>query len=243
MEIQQAPLCTIAKLAAKIASVMGELDGVKKGGHNNFQNYDYITESDVANMLRPLLAKYKIVILPNIIQQERHKIERNNKLTYLTDVTVEYTIIDGDSGETVKLKFMGTGEDNTDKGIYKALTGCHKYFFLRTFHLGSDEDPENDSKEAKIPPRKTIPASNIKPKDVVAAGEMEVPQETLLGSSPTKERFKVCDAWFKHKPKAIATAMQIDLKLKRHEAINPYEEAFLLFGHENKFYKAENLNA
>ena len=50
----------MASLYAKMAKVMGDIERLPKSGHNSHFKYDYATESDIADAIRPLLAKYVV---------------------------------------------------------------------------------------------------------------------------------------------------------------------------------------
>jgi hypothetical protein len=47
-------------LASRLVEVMKEIKSIEKGGHNDFQNYDYVQEADVKREVRTLLAKHGI---------------------------------------------------------------------------------------------------------------------------------------------------------------------------------------
>ena len=43
-------------LVAKLAAILGEIQTLPKSGHNDYHNYDYVTESDLVNAVRTRLA-------------------------------------------------------------------------------------------------------------------------------------------------------------------------------------------
>jgi hypothetical protein len=56
-------------------------------------------------------------------------------------------IIDPETGEREEYLFFGSGADNGDKALYKAVTGGHKFFLGSNFNVAEDNDPESDADE------------------------------------------------------------------------------------------------
>lgn len=129
------------ELAKKLLKIMKSLNPLEKTGLNTFHKYKYVEEAYVANVIRPLLVEHGVFVFQSVIREE--------KLDSLTKVTVEYTFVDSDSGQNHTVNSVGYGIDGQDKGIYKALTGAHKYFLIKNFNLGSDVDPEDDDVAGK----------------------------------------------------------------------------------------------
>lgn len=130
------------KLAAKIAAVMSEIGSVPKTGRNDFHSYDYSTDDDVMQSVRPVMAKHNLVALPSVRARETKQVEANNGTTLHTYITLEITLIDGDSGQSKTVLWEGEAQDGQDKGLYKAYTSGIKYWALKTFLLSSDSDVE-----------------------------------------------------------------------------------------------------
>jgi hypothetical protein len=143
-------------LAQKIARVMGAVERVPKNGYNKFHGYHYATEGDVADTVRAALAAEGVAIIPSTEKVEWRDVAKEGKegKNRIATVTVRYTITDG--VDRLEAIFVGEGQDSGDKAIYKAYTGAHKYFLLRTFNIstGDDEDPE---REEDAPPRSASP--------------------------------------------------------------------------------------
>lgn len=157
-------------LAEKLCLIAGAATAIVKGGTNTFQNYKYVKESDVSDSMRTLLSKHGVFCLPSVeeITDREYETIKNNdkKVTHFIRVKVKYTFINAENPtETYETYHYGDASDTSDKAIYKALTGCHKYALMRTFCLGSDDDPETggderNSQTAKQPtPTKGAPAA------------------------------------------------------------------------------------
>lgn len=120
---------------------MKDLGRIQKNGRNEFQGYDYVTESDIMDAVRDKLAEKNLFIYTTVTDVN-HEGE-------LTTVRVSYIITDADSGESVTLQSVGQGKDKGDKGVYKAITGAYKYFLMKTFLMSSGDDPETDDAPMK----------------------------------------------------------------------------------------------
>lgn len=133
-------------LATKLARVLAEVARVPKNGRNDFHNYDYVTESDLVDHIRGKLAEQGVAIFPSVIDATTKEVEDARKRkNYLTTVSLKITLIDGESGDVMTTVWCGQGADASDKSYYKAYTGAMKYFLMKTFLIGTGDDPENDS--------------------------------------------------------------------------------------------------
>jgi len=141
-------------LTQKLCEVMAAVGYLQKTGQNTKQGYKYAREADVVAALRPELARRHIFIFPNVISVQRNKVERLDfdkalKFSWATDILVEWTIEDGESGETRKCVIPGCSESPGDKGVYVAMTGSEKYLLMKSFLLPTGDDPESDENEEK----------------------------------------------------------------------------------------------
>lgn len=123
-------------IAARLAAVLAEVHRVPKHGRNNFHKYDYTTESDLTDFIRPLLAKHGLVIIPAI---EEHK--RDGHATFLR---MSFLIMSEDGEQLGPFSWFGESSDKGDKGLYKAITGAVKYYLFKLFLVSTGDDPENE---------------------------------------------------------------------------------------------------
>ncbi len=134
-------------LFAKMARIMSKVERLKKTGHNNFFNYDFATESDVADTMRPLLAEENIIILPDMTSVEQVTYQSDKgKTTWRTRCTFVFTLACGDTGATRSCSWSAEADDLGDKGINKCATAALKFFLLKTFVMSTgDELDESDN--------------------------------------------------------------------------------------------------
>lgn len=133
-------------LATKLAEVMGAVSHVEKRGVNDYHKYKYATEADVAAAVRKELAQRSVIMVPNLVDYaEREMTTQKGQVEYVSRVTMEYTLIDGETGERLSFRMPGAGQDRGDKGLFKAITGSEKYALLKLFLLPTGDDPEGDT--------------------------------------------------------------------------------------------------
>lgn len=121
----------------KMAKVMSQVSRVPKNGYNSFHKYNYATESDLTESIRPILLDAGLVFFSNVLEESRDG--------EFTKVKMEFTLADVETGETLKSTYWGEGQDKGDKGLYKAYTGATKYFLMKTFLIPTGDDPEGDA--------------------------------------------------------------------------------------------------
>jgi len=137
-------------LVKKLCEAGAELGWIEKSGTNQFHNYKYATEADLVAALRGKLYKRNVFLFPNVVHCERKALtitsKNGSRETALTDIAMDWTFVDGDSGETWTCQVPGCGEDSGDKGVYKAMTGSEKYLLMKAFLIPTGDDPEEESR-------------------------------------------------------------------------------------------------
>jgi len=126
----------------------------EKDGINRHQSYKYITEKQYKQNFRKALEQADLLWKMETLEYQ-----------YVPDVTEKQhmiickfkgVLIDPESGETEEYIFYGSGADNGDKALYKAVTGGHKFFLAANFNVAEDMEPENDIDEM---PKNTPPVT------------------------------------------------------------------------------------
>lgn len=138
-------MITSGGLAKKLAAVMGAVKRIPKTGRNTFHGYDYATEADIVAAIRDELAQRHVILLPAILARTREPVGEKGQI--LTHLDMEFTFIDGETGERETRPWLGAGTDKEDKGAYKAMTGGEKYFLLKTFLVPTGDDPEQETEQ------------------------------------------------------------------------------------------------
>lgn len=169
----------IGPVARKIHAVMSEVEKVGKDRKNEFQKYKYAGEADVVKVIRAAMVNHGLVAVPNLTSKSTIDAGATKSGTsqWLTEITVEYTMIDIETGSFITASFAGAGIDSGDKGLYKAFTGCNKYFLLKSFQIETDDDPEKESPERQpsrfAPKNDPIEFGKQKGRAIARIGQLE----------------------------------------------------------------------
>lgn len=158
-------------LIVKLCEAGQAIGWIPKSGVNEFHHYKYATEADLVSALRGELYQRNVFLFPSLVSAERKPItvvtKNGQRETALTDVIMDWTFVDGDSGETYRCQMPGCGEDSGDKGVYKAMTGSEKYLLMKAFLVPTGDDPENDAGDREQV-KHTLAANEQKFQDKVA---------------------------------------------------------------------------
>ncbi len=174
-----------------IMKVMECVGYVKKTGNNTFHKYSYVTEKDLIEHLREPMMENGLIAIPSVVGTEiirrtgKPDRDGNTKDFIITQLSVEYTLFHT-SGEWIKSVIVGQGEDEGDKGTYKAMTGASKYFWHKAFMIATGDDPEVANKPEPAP-KKPAPKKAAAPKSTKTD---EKPSSELS----TEEKEKILDA-------------------------------------------------
>lgn len=143
---------------------MEAVDRIPKRGKNAFHGYQYATEADVSDAVRRELSKRGIAtFVSSAMVQAREVQSSKGRATILTDAAIEVTFACGETGATFTVQAAGTGEDNSDKGIYKAITGAVKYALMKSLLIPTGDDPEDDGPAKPAAPKRAAARPAAKP--------------------------------------------------------------------------------
>jgi len=129
----------------KILDVMKVVEKIQKDGFNKNQNYKFASAENFISTIRVELIKSGIVVGGTRVIGEPKLITTTTSsggTGYLTSQTIEYKLVDSETGDEALFEIPGQGWDMTDKGVYKAHTGGFKYFLRTAFVLEMSDDPE-----------------------------------------------------------------------------------------------------
>ncbi|KRM93366.1 ERF family protein [Loigolactobacillus rennini] len=136
-------------LIAKLLQAMAKIKPVDRDGKNQYQNYDFQSESAIKAAVKGILVEQGIMVIPSyeIIGQRDAK-TRNNGIVHVVDVLGTYTITDGH--ESIVSRFPGSGQDNGEKATAKACTSAQKYFYKQLFNISNKNDPDPDADNSNL---------------------------------------------------------------------------------------------
>lgn len=161
------------------------------GKNANASTYQYVAGSKVLDFIRPKMDDLGVLLVPNVDSIENQRIDyqtrQGAKSEMLTKVMITFTWIDAESGEKLPVQFAANGMNNWDKGLGSALTYAERYFFLKFFHIATDEDDVD-----ALPPRGNEDA--LPPRGKVQPAPAQQPKQKKLMDQNNKLWQQMCDA-------------------------------------------------
>ena len=142
-----------------ITKIMEEVPSIGKTQRNKTQGFMYRGIDDVMNALQPLLAKNKVFIVPEILEQtreERTASKGGNLIYSICKIKYKFYAEDGSSVEAITI---GEGMDSGDKATNKAMAIAMKYALFQVFCIPTDEMKDPDS---ETPEQSTKKSNNAK---------------------------------------------------------------------------------
>lgn len=147
-----------------IAAVMGEIGAVGKNSKNQQQGFMFRGIDAVMNALSPALIKYKLFVVPEILEQTREERLNSKGTTLIYSICkIKYTFY-AEDGSSVSAVVIGEGMDTGDKATNKAMSIAFKYACFQVFCIPTEEmiDPDAEvhevvKKGAKKEPPKEAP--------------------------------------------------------------------------------------
>lgn len=129
-----------------LARVMAELPGIGKdqesGSEGSSQRYKYRGIEAITAEAQPLLGKYGVVFVPEVLKRRTLNLTMGGKPWTEEQLKVRYRVY-GPGGRDdfiVVGPIWGLGRDNSDKGTNKCLTQCFKYALLQVLCVGDRKD-------------------------------------------------------------------------------------------------------
>ena len=148
-----------------IAAIMNEGYAITKAKKNVQQGFMYRGIDDVMNTFQPLLSKYKVFVVPEVLtaeREERHTKSGNNLI--FSVLRLKYTFY-AEDGSSVSAVVIGEGMDSGDKASNKAMAVGMKYAMFQVFCIPTEEmreaDPDKTTPEPSEPAPKKEPGMFI----------------------------------------------------------------------------------
>ena len=144
MQEGQAMLPGAPKIYAAIAGVINDIGVVSKDKVNKQQGFKYRSVDDVYSVLNPALAKNKVFILPEILDETR-EIGTSKSGGRVTSVILKmkYTVY-AEDGSHVETVLKGEAMDTGDKAINKAMAIAYKYLCFQLFCIPVEDMADPD---------------------------------------------------------------------------------------------------
>lgn len=173
------------KIYAAIAGVINDIGIVSKDKINKQQGFKYRSIDDVYSVLNPALAKNKVFILPEIMDEQR-EIGASKSGSRITSVILKmkYTVY-AEDGSHIQTILKGEAMDTGDKAINKAMAIAYKYLCFQLFCIPVEDmaDPDADSHELETDKQ----AAKTADKHKASEGKAKASGERTAAKKPTEK--------------------------------------------------------
>lgn len=133
-------------IAKKYVEVMKSCGYVQKNGMNTFHKYKYATAADVLEKINEACVEVGIATPVKVeVISAVDTVTAKGNAEKLVTVKVEYTLICTETGETLTITGIGSGQDAGDKAVMKAETAAAKYAWMLGMNMATGDDPEADT--------------------------------------------------------------------------------------------------
>lgn len=136
-------------IGQKIIRIMSEIEAVPKTELDEEKNYKFAKAEEVIAMVKTLLVKYKVIILPVKVTNFT---PQGNKVF----ITMKYQFIDVEdpNNESIEVEIPSSGFDEKGRAVFAALTGAYRYAMQEVFAIPlvdeiKNEDSNEESSEEK----------------------------------------------------------------------------------------------
>lgn len=132
-----------------IADIMQEVPSIGKEKVNVQQKFKYRGIDDVMNAFQPILAKNRVFIVPQVLEQKREERTTKNGGNLLYSICkIKFTFF-AEDGSSVEAITVGEGMDSADKSTNKAMAVAMKYAMFQVFCIPTEDmiDPDSETPE------------------------------------------------------------------------------------------------
>ena len=179
------------KIYAAIAGVINDIGVVSKDKVNKQQGFKYRSVDDVYSVLNPALAKNKVFILPEILDEAREiGTSRSGGRVTSVILKMKYTVY-AEDGSHIETILKGEAMDTGDKAINKAMAIAYKYLCFQLFCIPVEDMDDPDAEKHDMDGKKTQEKNTGKGKaPASAAKKQESPKVQPDGNKEDKSEQK-----------------------------------------------------
>lgn len=160
-----------------ITKILEEVPAIGKNKKNTTQGFMFRGIDDVMNTFQPLLAKHKVFMVPQILEQTREERQTSKGGTLIYSICKIKYIFYAEDGSSIEAIVVGEGMDSGDKATNKAMAIAMKYAMFQVFCIPTEEmrDPDGE----------TPPAS--KKKEIkIQSSQIQILEKYYIGEKMTK---------------------------------------------------------
>jgi len=139
-----------------ITKILEEVPAIGKNKKNTMQNFMFRGIDDVMNVFQPLLAKYKVFMIPQVLEQTREERQTSKGGTLIYSICKIKYIFYAEDGSSVEAIVVGEGMDSGDKATNKAMAIAMKYAMFQVFCIPTEEMKDPDSETPPASKKKEV---------------------------------------------------------------------------------------
>lgn len=154
------------KIYEVIPKIINEIGAVGKNQKNTQQGFMFRGIDAVMNAINPALVKYKVFIVPQMLEHIREEriSNKGNNLIY-SICKIKYTFF-AEDGSYIEAITVGEGMDSGDKATNKAMAIAFKYACFQVFCIPTEEMKDPDAECHNVQPKQpNVDAINNVPID------------------------------------------------------------------------------
>lgn len=172
----------IPQIYQQIPKALAEIGVIGKNKKNQQQGFNYRGVDDVYNRVNPVLAKFGLFMVAEVLEQTREERETKNgtRLIYVV-LRMRYRIYASD-GSYVETEVIGEGMDSGDKASNKAMSVAYKYALFQLLCIPTEVvDPD-----AEVHPD-VLPKGRTAPRQTPAGSQAPAPRNTSPAAQVTQQ--------------------------------------------------------
>lgn len=134
----------------EVQSALSKVGITKDRFNKQGEGYKFRGIDDVFNTISPLLAEYKLCILPRVISRDCvERVSQRGAALFYVILEVEFDFISAEDGSKHVIRTFGEAMDTGDKATNKAMSAAYKYAAIQAFAIPTegDNDTENQTHE------------------------------------------------------------------------------------------------
>ena len=135
-----------------IPLIIADIGAVGKDKKNQQQGFMYRGIDDVMNAISPVIAKYGVFVVPEILEESRNeRATKSGGINFIVYLRIKFTFYASD-GSSISAVTIGEAMDTADKGSNKAMAIAFKYACFQVFCIPTEEmkDPDAETPEPSV---------------------------------------------------------------------------------------------
>jgi hypothetical protein len=215
----------------RLIGVMADLEAIQKTKVNPAQGYAYRGIDDMYNELHKLFVKHGIMTVPEVeaVETVSNETARGDRklMTIHRLVRVKYKIM-AEDGQYIETVVYGEGNDTSDKALYKALSGAHKYLMIQLFAIPTEDvvEPEQETIEVEKNniPKPETKSGDLPQENIPAFGELLTKMANAKDKEELKKYYVEAIKYYRDKEHLNKVIEVRELRLKQLEEKGKKEE-------------------